>query len=334
VAYEREMTDAVSNLTLEEDKLNARMAEVADKHEFDIERNYRMAAHRFIMMEDVDQLEDILEAVVTGVVSPRHAVYLSAKAGLSHVASFTFLNLTESRRGVIVTYLSRLFHEVEAEEAVVEPPYHLLTTAAMRYYLHSSHDLSLPLTEEETRATQLPCESCAIIVHLGMRKYLVVRGGGLSCSYGGSPVVMKMFEKGDTFRIGHDDVCKNDAMIVSNQGLHVSHYTVVTSGEDPLGALVLKRKTSASSDLSGVHQMSSAHAALNLRLRQNVGAAQADIDRMMSETQRTFDSFSLSSYSSFGWLGIISVIMCILLSLIVMQCVKVRRERHVSVTEL
>jgi hypothetical protein len=326
VAYERDLTNAIGNMTVEEDKLAARVSEMADKHEFDLERSYRMSAHRFILMEDVDQLEDILEAVVTGAVNSRHAVYLSAKAGLSHVASFAFLNLTESRHGVTVTYLSRLFHEVEAEEAVVVPPYHLLSTAAVRYYLHSSHDLSLPLTEEETRATRVPCDTCAIIVHLGMRKYLVARSGELTCTVGGRPAVTEEYQMGSTLYCAHEDVCQNDAMIVSNIGLHVTRVSVVTSGEDPLGALVLKRKTSASSRLSGAHEMSTAHAALNLRLRQNVGAAQADIERMVTETQQSFDSLSFSSYSTYGWLGVISIIVCTLLCLIILQCCKMRRE--------
>jgi hypothetical protein len=67
----------------------------------------------------------------------------------------------------MAAYLSKLFHEVKAEEIVVEPPYHMLFIAALRYYLHTSHNC-LALTEEESRATRLLCESCASIVHLGM----------------------------------------------------------------------------------------------------------------------------------------------------------------------
>jgi hypothetical protein len=47
------VADAVSNLMLNENRLVAKMA---DKHENDLEQNYRMAAHQFIMIEDVDQL--------------------------------------------------------------------------------------------------------------------------------------------------------------------------------------------------------------------------------------------------------------------------------------
>jgi hypothetical protein len=42
----------------------------------------------------------------------------------------------------MAAYLSKLFHEVKAEEIVVEPPYHMLFIAALRYYLHTSHNLS------------------------------------------------------------------------------------------------------------------------------------------------------------------------------------------------
>jgi hypothetical protein len=52
----------------------------------------------------------------------------------------------------------------------------MLSTAAFWHYLHSSHELSLPLAKDETRAAQLPCELCAIIVHLGMCKDLAGDG--------------------------------------------------------------------------------------------------------------------------------------------------------------
>jgi hypothetical protein len=71
----------------------------------------------------------------------------------------------------------------------------------------------------------------------------------------------------------------------------------VTRRENPLGALVLKRKTCADRKLSREHVMSAKYGALNLPLRQDMGAAQADIKRLMTDTQHTIDWFSLSSYS-------------------------------------
>jgi hypothetical protein len=63
---------AVGNITMEEDKLESRVSELEQKHKSDKDRDSRMAAHRFTLMEDVDRLEDVLEAVVTGGVNTRH----------------------------------------------------------------------------------------------------------------------------------------------------------------------------------------------------------------------------------------------------------------------
>jgi hypothetical protein len=52
-------------------------------------------------MEDVDRLEDVLEAVVTGAVNTRHAAYLSAKAGLSRVE---LMQMVVFCQGVAVTF--------------------------------------------------------------------------------------------------------------------------------------------------------------------------------------------------------------------------------------
>jgi hypothetical protein len=149
-----------------------------------------------------------------------------------------FFDLTQPERvpkAVMVTYLSRLFHEVEAEEAVVETPHHILSIAALLYYLHSSHDLTLPLTEDKTRATWLPCELWAIIAPVNAevpscdrrRPHLSTK----RCDY-----CYEKFIKRDIFLLHHGDVFMNYAMIVNNLGLLVSHYAVVATGEDPLGA--------------------------------------------------------------------------------------------------
>ena len=328
VAYEQEITGVIGNLTQEEEKVMAMLKDIAEKHEFDMERNYRMAAHRFTMMEDVDQLEDIVEAVLSGKVNSRHAVYLSAKAGLSHVASYQFMNITKSRKGVIVTYLSRLYSWMDGVETVITPVYHLLATPVTSYYLHSTRELSLGISEEEVRGTQKECEKCAIIVHLSGGMYLVVRSGVLTCSERGVSGRVRVYQEGATFSVLHGESCSNEAVVVSSGGMHMSLYAVSTGGDDPLDALVLKRKSAAANVTKVLHQSAAAHAAMNIRLRQNVGAAQADIKNMIAETQQSFDIYSVSTYSTFGWLGVISVIVCSMLCLVLLQCYRVRRERR------
>jgi hypothetical protein len=52
---------------------------------------------------------------VAGAVNTHYTAYLSAKAGLSRVASFEYLNLTVAKSGVTVRYLTQLFKEVSVE---------------------------------------------------------------------------------------------------------------------------------------------------------------------------------------------------------------------------
>jgi hypothetical protein len=116
VYFEREIVSAIGNLSAEEDKVVERVDVLEEKYRLDKERELRMDAHRFTLMEDVDRLEDILEAVVTGVVNTRHAAFLSAQAGLSRVASFEFMNVTATSTGVTVRYLTRLYQTVEVKD--------------------------------------------------------------------------------------------------------------------------------------------------------------------------------------------------------------------------
>jgi hypothetical protein len=99
-----------------------------EKYRLDKEREMRMDAHRFTLMEDVDRLEDILEAVVTGVANTRHAAFLSAQAGLSRVASFEFVNVTATSTGVTVRYLTRLYQTVEVKDVFMSATYSQVRT--------------------------------------------------------------------------------------------------------------------------------------------------------------------------------------------------------------
>jgi hypothetical protein len=147
VYYEKELTMAIGNITMEEDRMESRVSELEKKHNADKDGGIRMAAHRFTLMEDVDRLEDVLEAVVTGAVNTRHAAFLSAKAGMSRVASYEFLNLTSVDKKLIVRYLTRLFKEVVVEVVATSATAVQIRTPSREYYLHVSHGPEMPLTE-------------------------------------------------------------------------------------------------------------------------------------------------------------------------------------------
>ena len=55
VMYEKELTQAIGNITAEEDKMEGRLQVVIEQQNRDRERNLRMDGHRFTLMEDVDK---------------------------------------------------------------------------------------------------------------------------------------------------------------------------------------------------------------------------------------------------------------------------------------
>jgi hypothetical protein len=327
VYFEREIVSAIGNLTAEEDKIVDRVDMLEEKYRLDKERELRMDAHRFTLMEDVDRLEDILEAVVTGVVNTRHAAFLSAQAGLSRVATFEFVNVTTATTGVTVHYVTRLYQSVDVRDVFVSATYSQVRTPSRDYFLHLSHGVEMPLTEMEVQGTREECSGCAVLVHTGGRRYLAVVPGNLSCVRGtGDRVIDRMLEEGDVIALGREDVCSNAKMLITSGGRHVSQYIVNAAGANPLDSLVLRRKEQSGQVASG-HGISDAHAALNIHMRQNLGMAQQDIENLISETQESFRLYTVTSTGTLSWLVVISLLALLLIALIVRKCYQHARGR-------
>jgi hypothetical protein len=275
-------------------------------------------------------LEDILEGVVTGTVTTRHAAFLSSQAGLSRVASFEFVNATATTTGVTVRYLTRLYQTVEVRDVFVSATYSQVRTPSRDYFLHLSHGVEMPFTEMEVQGTREECDECAVLVHTGGRRYLVVVPGNLSCVKGGSggsePSSARKLEEGAVFKLGRDDVCSNAKMLITAGGRHVSQYVVSAAGANPLDSLVLRRKE-LSGQVAARHSATDAHAALNIHMRQNLGMAQQDIENLISETQESFKLYSVTSTGTLTWLGVISLLALLLIGLIVRKCCQHVRGR-------
>jgi hypothetical protein len=326
VYYEKELTMAVENITKEEDRMESRVSELERRHKADKDRDIRMAAHRFTLMEDVDRLEDVLEAVVTGAVNTRHAAYLSAKAGLSRVASYEFLNLTAVEQKLVVCYLTRLFNEVVVEVIATSATAVQIRTPTREYYLHVSHGPEMPLTEMEVQGTRDECDGCALLVHTGSRRYLVVESGSLTCDSDGSTGVLHNMSAGEVLSIKRGATCRNRLMVVSSRGRHVSHYAVSASGADPLDSLVIRRRERTDQKLDGSHSVIDTHSALNMHLRQNLGMAQQDIENLITETQESFKMYTVVSSGTTAWLSLITLLAILLICLIVRKLCQRRLE--------
>jgi hypothetical protein len=168
MSYERSVTDVIGNITREEEVLGRHLETLAKKHTMDVGRLTRFNTHRHIVLEDIDKLEDILEAAWNGIANTRHSVYLSSRAGLQQVATFRTVAISRGRNGPTIRYVARLYRKTPVL-ALSRTNYFLSVATPDRFYhLHPGHNLLFPISEQEVRGTRVPCNTCAILVHLHM----------------------------------------------------------------------------------------------------------------------------------------------------------------------
>jgi hypothetical protein len=219
-----------------------------------------------------------------------------------------------------------LYQTVEVSDIMVGATYSQVRTPNRDYYLHVSHGSEMPFTEMEVQGTREECEGCAILVHTGSRRYLVVVPGVVNCTGGSQAWVTHNLERGAVIVLSRGDVCKNLRMVISEEGRHIARYIVSAAGANPLDSLVLRRREQTDQfDVS--HSVTDSHAALNIHLRQNLGMAQQDIENLINETQESFKLYSVTSTGTMSWLAIISLLALLLVILIVRKCCQHAKDR-------
>jgi hypothetical protein len=153
MSYERSVTDVIGNITREEEVLGRHLEILAKKHTMDVGRLTRFNTHRHIVLEDIDKLEDVLEAAWSGVANTRHSVYLSSRAGLQQVATFRTVGISKGRDGPIIRYVARLYRKTPVLAVSRTNLILSVATPDRLYHLHPGHNLLLPISEQEIRGT-------------------------------------------------------------------------------------------------------------------------------------------------------------------------------------
>jgi hypothetical protein len=168
IVYERDMASSLSAVMAEEETLEKQLSEIKAVHRRDRDRATRLLVGRHMIQEDIDKMEDVLEAVWSGTVSARHSTYLSSRSGLGHVGAFKAVNCSASSSGVLVYYMSRLYRTsaVVTVENSPDSSYMTLATPDRFYYLHPGHTLRSPITEQDVRGTRTTCSDCAVLYFL------------------------------------------------------------------------------------------------------------------------------------------------------------------------
>jgi hypothetical protein len=153
MSYERSVTDVIGDITREEEVLGRHLETLAKKHTMVVGRLTRFNTHRHIVLEDIDKLEDILDAAWTGTANTRHSVYLSSRAGLQQVATFRTVGISKGRDGSIIRYVARLYRKTPVLAVTRTNLILSVSTPDRLYHLHPGHNLLFPISEQEVRGT-------------------------------------------------------------------------------------------------------------------------------------------------------------------------------------
>jgi hypothetical protein len=324
MSYERSVTDVIGNITREEEVLGRHLETLAKKHTMDVGRLTRFNTHRHIVLEDIDKLEDILEAAWTGIANTRHSVYLSSRAGLQQVATFRTVGISKGRDGPIMKYVARLYRRTPILAVTRTNLVLSVSTPDRLYHLHPGHNLLLPISEQEVRGTRVPCATCAILVHLHDLLYQTSQPGFLTCQH----IEGRRFYNltaGQTLQLTLSDSCSNEAIYIDKTHLRLQEFNIDSSGEKEMDTLLFWKTTDPETAVEDLAAMRAAHSALNLKLHHAVSSAQEDISTFVQDTSQQLGGFTITTGISLGGLGVVTVILLSIVTCIFYRCIAARK---------
>jgi hypothetical protein len=278
-----------------------------------------------VVLEDIDKLEDVLQALWTGTVNTRHAVYLSSRAGLTQVATFRTVGLLPGKSGPSIRYVTRLYRTTTVMAIDNQDTFTSVATLDQLYYLHPGHGLTTPVTEMEVRGTKLQCPTCAIVVHIHDYQYLTVHPGHLSCQLAGGRVHYNL-TGGQLITLTSLDSCNNDAMYLGRSILRLQELTIDSTNDQSMDALLTRKTTEPDIVMETMAIMKATHAAVNLKLHHAVASAQEDIATFVQDTSQQLGGFTITTGISLGGLALVAIVLLSIVSCILCRCVAARKS--------
>lgn len=312
LAFEKTISAVYVNLTREEESIQRRLDELSARGESERGRQARLVALTRLALDDIEELEDVLEAVRLGVVNSRHATRLSYKAGLNSVGYFSVVNVTGSAVGPVVRYVARLYSTGEVRSVGENELYRTLVTKRDAYLLHKSHDMSALISEMEVRGGQAVCTGCALMVYLGDSMYRVVKDGSVVCR--GEEMKVNV---GGVVNLGAGEECVNAAMRAGSASMKTREILVDLEDSSGLDALLLRRTV----DNGGLVHESAAtrrqqHLLGSLKLQGELSAAQQELSTFIEVTKMDMSTDYVQTNITWGVVGGLSLIVGVILTCI------------------
>jgi len=328
LSFEQTMATAYSNLSREEETLHSMISSLQYQHDLYKGKQARLAAYQSIVHDDIDRLEDQIEAVWTGQVNTRHAVFLSSRAGLSQVAAFSY-TFSSIEAGLTLTYSARMYTLTAVKKMTYSSGTLVLETMDRAYLLHPAFDINHPISELEVRNTKVDCPGCAKLVHAGHGTYTVMQPGQLTCNRDGTEDTFNV-TMNKQIAINKPHFCWNQLLTIGGVHLRLKEYTVDTSGDESLDLLLVHKASKDNSKIETPSDLKTTHNVINLQLRHDLQEAKLDMDNFVVDTSLELSKGVLTSTISWSWMAAISAVVLIFVLLFLLKIRQTCKEAKSS----
>jgi hypothetical protein len=315
VSFEKTLATVYSNLTKEEEMMERKLEELIIQRKQDKYHLIRLMTLSKIAQDDMEDLEDVIDGIRNGHLNTRHSLKLSHKIGLPDQTKYEVQGTKNTTQGLQIELQSRL---LSSSNLVIEDAgkYLKWTTNKRTYIVHPSRTTFDPLMEEEVRYKHGNCDTCAVMIHTGYRRYKIVSGGTLNCND-----EQLNYTEGSLFQLGPMDNCMNRLVEVGVQGLQLKALRIDLSADASVDALLLHKMVK---DGAETHRMGAAvqqHAVSTLQIQHDLNMAEQEVKNFIQDTKLNVETDYMED--SFTWAAIAVVgliVIAILLCIFVRMC--------------
>jgi hypothetical protein len=150
VSFERDLTDAVTNLGREEEELSTTIDLLRDSVARRMSAVLRLITYEALIDSDMEMLLDSVTALSKGVPPERLSSYLSYRCGIPALLDFKLDEVLSTSKGVSFLYAASLYTESTVQSiSARDNQSSLLTSTSHQYLVLPSHSGEAPLVLEE-----------------------------------------------------------------------------------------------------------------------------------------------------------------------------------------
>ncbi len=314
VTFEKIISNYYENLTKEEESIHRRIDNLHTLRAKDRAIASRMTTLRRVALDDIEDLEDILEAIWTGEVNPRHSAKVAERAGLESMAHLTVQEMDMEEQNTLTLKYSARLYKISPAKITNHQNYQKITTPQNQYYVHTGHDEKNPITEKDTVALNGDEQKDeAIIVHLMDNIYMTVRQGEITCEN------KKLnLTKNTRITVSNKEKCYNKIMMIDQGRVNTKEYNILASPNNILNIMNVRNNIEEKElRMESYHSKQKLRTGERIKIQHEMEMAQKDLENFKKDTKIDMTTNYIRDGAAWGTISIIiiailSIFICII----------------------